>query len=188
MITLTLTTEEADALHEALGLAQMERINQMVPASDPRLAVLARVLELIEAETVEGMIERGEIEQGALAIFEGNLASNAAAYEEAQHPHSAQAAFPCDDCGNSTPVSEHCGGPTTDAERLQCQAKGEEPYLCADCYGIRKCVNLCLAEEPPAYTCPRCHRGMMQGATAHGDGWYHMECPDCGHTEEREAD
>ena len=135
MITLTLTTEEADALHEALSLAHMERINQMVPANDPLLSVLARVIELIEAETVEGMIERGEIQQGALAIFEANLASNAAAYEEAQHPHSAQA-----------------------------------------------------TEEPPAYTCPRCHRGMMQGATAHGDGWHHMECPDCGHTEEREAD
>jgi len=169
MITLTLTTEEADALHEALSLAHMERINQMVPANDPLLSVLARVIELIEAETVEGMIERGEIQQGALA------------------------SFPCDDCGNATPVSEHCGGPTTDAERLQYQAKGEEPYLCADCYGIRKCVNLCLAEEPPAYTCPRCHRGMMQGTEYQpGEGghtgWYHMECPDCGHTEEREAD
>lgn len=173
MITLTLTTDEADALHEALSLAQMERINQMVPASDPRLAVLARVLELIEAETVEGMIKRGEIKQGALAIFEGNLASNAAAYEEAQHPHSAQAAFPCDDCGNATPVSESCGGPTTDAERLQCQAKGEDLYLCAECYNDR---------------CPACWHGLLETrSTLGGRGDSETTCSETGCNYRREG-
>ena len=92
MITLTLTTEEADTLHEALNLAHMERINQMARANDPRLAVLARVIDLIEAETVEGMIQRGEIEQGALAgpsvsiaTHDAALASAALAYAVTMH-------------------------------------------------------------------------------------------------------
>lgn len=141
MITLTLTTEEADALHDALSLAHMERINQMVPTNDPRLAVLTRVIELIEAETVEGMIERGEIEQGALAT--GNPS------------------FPCDDCENATPVSEHCGGPTDDAGRLDCQATGEDVYLCEDCYGSRRekeaeAINACAVCGPDDHSCAVC--------------------------------
>ena len=40
--------------------------------------------------------------------------------------------------------------------------------------------------KAPSYTCPRCHRGCMKSTGSDGD-WHQMECPDCGHQEEREA-
>ena len=129
MITLTLTTEEADALHDALSLAHMERINQMVPTNDPRLAVLTRVIELIEAETVEGMIERGEIEQGALAT--GNPS------------------FPCDDCENATGedvyLCEDCYGSRREKE-------AEAINACAVCGPDDHSCAVCDPEEPRTFT------------------------------------
>ena len=88
MITFTLTTEEADRLHELLAFNADQLTEQINGESSTYsdgatvyddeasaiidglalwLDVASRVKELIEAETVEGMIERGEIEQGALA-------------------------------------------------------------------------------------------------------------------------
>jgi DNA-directed RNA polymerase subunit RPC12/RpoP len=43
-----------------------------------------------------------------------------------------------------------------------------------------------MENEAPSYTCPRCHRGCMKSTGSDGD-WYQMECPDCGHQEEKEA-
>jgi len=110
-INLHLSSAEAERLVDLLAWASEHLSDDHT--SDPGLRALApiaeRVLELVEAETVEGMIERGEIEQGA------------------------------------------------------------------------------LADDVPSYTCPKCHRGVMQSLTDFGDGWALMECSDCGHTEQVEA-
>ena len=42
-----------------------------------------------------------------------------------------------------------------------------------------------MENDAPSYTCPRCHRGCMKSTGSDGD-WHQMECPDCGHEEERE--
>ena len=68
-INLHLSTREAEQLADLLAWASDHLSDEYT--TDPDLKALApvadRALELIEAETVEGMIERGEIEQGALA-------------------------------------------------------------------------------------------------------------------------
>tara|TARA_R100000664_G_C2700862_1_gene101240 strand:- start:2 stop:277 length:276 start_codon:yes stop_codon:yes gene_type:complete len=81
-IQINLSTGEADRLADLLAWASEHLSDEYT--TDPDLRALApiadRALELIEAETVEGMIERGEIEQGALAVCPVVLAGIAEDY------------------------------------------------------------------------------------------------------------
>lgn len=147
MITLALTTEEAEALHEALGLAHMERINQMVPASDPRLSVLARVIELIEAETVQGMIDRGELKPGQF---------------QAQHPAPLCGPCPHEAAPTTTSAADECPtcGESDGAHIEKSVYTGEANYRCESCCTEWATLIIETLTEitrgPEAHPCERC--------------------------------
>jgi len=160
MITLTLTTEEAAALRNALGYAITMHTVGPGCATNP----------VDDENQQQAQHLQGTIGQ----TLDPTDFCACAACEATDNP-----SFPCDDCGNATPASEHCGGPTTDAERLQCQAKGEEPYLCADCYGIR------IADDD---LCPDCGYGLLEThSTLGGRGDDETTCSEPGCNYRREG-
>ena len=107
-IAIELDTTEIDVLYDALEAAHMERINQMAPADDVRLLTLARLIELVEAETVESMIQQ---EQQA----DENLKPFVDAYEAHQSD-----VWCCPDCGH-------------DDFELVDSYSDERRYECTDC-------------------------------------------------------
>lgn len=229
-INLHLSSAESERLAGLLAWASEHLSDEYT--SDPDLRALApiaeRVLELVEAETVEGMIERGEIEQGALAnswqalhYTLGDLGRASVTLPHGQPvkvhvelgPHVqfvhlnlwGEWWLYCtpdwNDDGTIAIAVEH--QETTDiplAWDIPAEWTGDLDTDLAT-YGrlvteavakavpqLRRHIAEEGASDCPSYTCPKCHRGVMQCATNHGDGWASMECPDCGHTEQTEVD